>query len=91
MAAVIGLLASSGLRSGGVVRLDRSDVDLSNRILLVRKTKSARIVSFQLTGPNSPSVTTRVSAVRLSQGSRTGLFLIPRQPSVGERSAKRFR
>lgn len=39
MATVIGLLASSGLRSGEVVRLDRSDVDLANGILLVRKTK----------------------------------------------------
>lgn len=39
MATLIGLLASSGLRSGEVVRLDRSDVDLANGILLVRKTK----------------------------------------------------
>lgn len=39
MATVIGLLASSGLRSGEVVRLDRSDVDLASGILLVRKTK----------------------------------------------------
>lgn len=39
MATLIGLLASSGLRSGEVVRLDRSDVDLTNGALLVRKTK----------------------------------------------------
>lgn len=39
MATLIGLLASSGLRSGEVVRLDRSDVDLTNEVLLVRKTK----------------------------------------------------
>lgn len=39
MATLIGLLASSGLRSGEVVRLDRTDVDLTNRVLLVRKTK----------------------------------------------------
>lgn len=39
MATLIGLLASSGLRSGEVIRLDRSDVDLANGILLVRKTK----------------------------------------------------
>ncbi|RWH95491.1 tyrosine-type recombinase/integrase [Mesorhizobium sp.] len=39
MATLIGLLASSGLRSGEVVRLDRSDVDLANGVLLVRKTK----------------------------------------------------
>ncbi|MER8428658.1 tyrosine-type recombinase/integrase [Mesorhizobium sp. M1403] len=36
---VIGVLASSGLRSGEVVRLDRSDVDLANGVLLIRKTK----------------------------------------------------
>ncbi len=39
MATLIGLLASSGLRSGEVLRLDRSDVDLANGVLLVRKTK----------------------------------------------------
>ncbi|MEI9425999.1 tyrosine-type recombinase/integrase [Mesorhizobium sp. Cs1299R1N1] len=39
MATLIGLLASSGLRSGEVVRLDRSDVDLTSGVLLVRKTK----------------------------------------------------
>jgi len=32
-------LASSGLRSGEALRLDRSDVDLANGVLLVRKTK----------------------------------------------------
>jgi integrase len=39
MATLIGLLASSGLRSGEVVRLDRSDVDLTNGAVLVRRTK----------------------------------------------------
>jgi len=39
MATLIGLLASSGLRSGEALRLDRSDVDLANGVLLVRKTK----------------------------------------------------
>ncbi len=39
MATLIGLLASSGLRSGEAVRLDRADVDLAAGILLVRKTK----------------------------------------------------
>ncbi|MER8880855.1 tyrosine-type recombinase/integrase [Mesorhizobium sp. M0684] len=39
MATLIGLLANSGLRSGEVVSLDRSDVDLANGVLLVRKTK----------------------------------------------------
>jgi integrase len=39
MATLIGLLASTGLRSGEVVRLDRADVDLTNGVVLVRKTK----------------------------------------------------
>lgn len=39
MATLIGLLASTGLRSGEVVRLDRGDVDLTNGVVLVRKTK----------------------------------------------------
>lgn len=39
MATLIGLLASSGLRSGEVVRLDRADVDLANGVLHVRNTK----------------------------------------------------
>lgn len=36
---VIGLLASTGLRSGEALRLDRSDVDLARGILLIRQTK----------------------------------------------------
>jgi integrase len=39
MATLIGLLASSGLRSGEAVRLDRADVDLASGVLVVRKTK----------------------------------------------------
>ncbi|MGD8852655.1 MAG: tyrosine-type recombinase/integrase [Gammaproteobacteria bacterium] len=39
LATVIGLLASTGLRSGEALRLDRSDVDLTNGILQIRKTK----------------------------------------------------
>jgi integrase len=36
---VIGLLASTGLRSGEVARLDRPDVDLEHGILRIRRTK----------------------------------------------------
>jgi integrase len=36
---IIGLLASTGLRSGEVARLDRSDVDLEQGILRIRGTK----------------------------------------------------
>lgn len=39
LATVIGLLASTGLRSGEAVRLDRSDVDLTSGVLQIRKTK----------------------------------------------------
>jgi integrase len=39
MATLIGLLASTGLRSGEVVRLDRGDVDLTRGVILIRKTK----------------------------------------------------
>ncbi|WP_372482804.1 tyrosine-type recombinase/integrase [Bradyrhizobium ivorense] len=39
MVALIGRLPSTGLRSGEVVRLDRSDVDLTNGGRPVRKTK----------------------------------------------------
>lgn len=39
LATVTGLLASTGLRSGEALRLDRSDVDLTNGILQIRKTK----------------------------------------------------
>jgi integrase len=39
LATVIGLLASTGLRSGEALRLDRADVDLSTGVLQIRKTK----------------------------------------------------
>ncbi|WP_434113450.1 tyrosine-type recombinase/integrase [Paraburkholderia caffeinilytica] len=39
LATVIGLLASTGLRSGEALRLDRADVDLATGILQFRKTK----------------------------------------------------
>jgi integrase len=39
LATVIGLLASTGLRSGEALRLDRADVDLATGILQIRKTK----------------------------------------------------
>lgn len=39
LATVIGLLASTGLRSGEALRLDHSDVDLRTGVLQIRKTK----------------------------------------------------
>lgn len=39
LAVLVGLLASTGLRSGEALRLDRGDVDLAGGVLHVRKTK----------------------------------------------------
>lgn len=39
LATLIGLLASTGLRSGEALRLDRADVDLASGVLTIRKTK----------------------------------------------------
>ena len=39
LAPVVGLLASTGLRSGEALRLDRADVDLVNGVLHIRKAK----------------------------------------------------
>lgn len=39
LATLIGLLASTGLRSGEALRLDRSDVDLDGGVLQIRQTK----------------------------------------------------
>jgi integrase len=36
---LVGLLASTGLRSGEALRLDRADVDLVGGVLQIRKTK----------------------------------------------------
>jgi integrase len=39
LATLIGVLASTGLRSGEALRLDRTDVDLTDGVLQIRKTK----------------------------------------------------
>ena len=39
MRTLIGLLAVTGMRIGEAIRLDRSDIDLENRLLIVRDTK----------------------------------------------------
>ncbi|WP_340671894.1 tyrosine-type recombinase/integrase [Bradyrhizobium ottawaense] len=67
MATVIGLLASSGLRSGERVRLDRSDVDLASAILLARKTKTRKDSLV-------PVHTTTQTALRLYVGDRDAAF-----------------
>ena len=49
-ATLLGLLASTGLRPGEALALDRSDVDLDNGILSIRQTKfgKSRIVPIEL-------------------------------------------
>ncbi|MFM0472205.1 tyrosine-type recombinase/integrase [Paraburkholderia strydomiana] len=51
METLVGLLASTGLRSGEALRLDRADVDLNDGVLLVRRTKfrKDRIVPVHIT------------------------------------------
>jgi integrase/recombinase XerD len=39
MRTLIGLLAVTGMRVGEAIRLDRNDIDLANRLLIVRDTK----------------------------------------------------
>ncbi|WP_246757004.1 hypothetical protein [Bradyrhizobium neotropicale] len=56
MATLIGLLASTGLRSGEVVRLDRGDDDLTSGVVLVRKTKFPKTAWFLfIQRPRQPS------------------------------------
>ena len=71
LATLIGLLASTGLRSGEAVRLDRGDVDLTSGVILVRKTKfrKDRLV------PVHP--TTR-AALRRYARERDGVFPTPK-------------
>nr|WP_234833948.1 hypothetical protein [Sinorhizobium meliloti] len=71
---LIGLLASSGLRSGEVVRLDRSDVDLTNGVLLVRKTKFRKSSRSGSRRPKQRFVAMPVSAMPLFPVPRTRPF-----------------
>ena len=61
--AMIGLAASTGLRIGEVVRLDRSDVDLKTGILLIRCTKFKKD-RYVPTHPSTLSVLQSYAAVR---------------------------
>lgn len=61
--AMVGLAASSGLRVGEVVRLDRADVDLETGVLSIRQTKFAkdRLVPVH---PSTLDVLRRYAALR---------------------------
>jgi integrase len=68
---LVGLLASTGLRSGEARRLDRTDVDLVDGILHIRKTKfrKDRLV---------PVHTTTLVALRAYARHRDAVFPVPR-------------
>jgi integrase len=71
---LIGLLASTGLRSGEAVRLDRSDVDLVSGVLQIRKTKfrKDRLV---------PVHATTLTALRHYARCRDTAFPSPKSPA----------
>lgn len=71
LAMLVGLLASTGLRSGEALRLDRADVDLTNGVLHIRKTKfrKDRLV---------PVHTTTLAALRLYAQHRDAAFPAPK-------------
>jgi integrase len=68
---LVGLLASTGLRSGEALHLDRTDVDLVNGILHIRKTKfrKDRLV---------PVHTTTLAALRQYAHNRDATFPAPK-------------
>lgn len=70
---IVGLLASTGLRSGEARRLDRSDVDLSIGLLQIRRTKfrKDRLV------PVHPTTRARLRAYALMRDR-----MLPRAPSA---------
>jgi integrase len=70
---VVGLLASTGLRSGEALRLDRADVDLIDGVLHIRKTKfrKDRLV---------PVHSTTLAALHSYARHRDRAFPAPRDP-----------
>jgi integrase len=68
---LIGLLASTGLRSGEALRLDRADVDLAGGVLQIRRTKfrKDRLV---------PVHSTTLEALRNYAQQRNSIFPVPR-------------
>ena len=68
---LVGLLASTGLRSGEALRLDRADVDLASGVLHIRKTKfrKDRLV---------PVHSTTLEALRDYARQRNSIFPLPK-------------
>jgi integrase len=67
---LVGLLASTGLRSGEALRLDRADVDLADGVLHIRKAKfrKDRLVPVHMT---------TLAALRAYARHRDGAFPVP--------------
>ena len=83
MATVIGLLASTGMRSGEVVRLDRSDVDLIRGSSSSVRPSSVKIVWFLFTQrPKQPFVDMPASAIRCFQNRRMRPSFSAREAAV---------
>lgn len=71
LAPLVGLLASTGLRSGEALRLDRTDVDLTDGVLHIRRTKfrKDRLV---------PVHPTTLDVLRIYSRERDALFPAPK-------------
>ena len=74
LTALVGLLASTGLRSGEALRLDRADVDLAGGVLHIRKTKfrKDRLV---------PVHPTTLTVLRSYARHRDAVFPVPKDPA----------
>lgn len=76
---VIGLLAASGLRIGEVINLDRSDIDWTNGVLLIRESKfgKTRLVPLH---PSAMRSLTEYATVRdeIQPRSRSDSFFVSR-------------
>jgi len=74
LTALAGLLASTGLRSGEALRLDRDDVDLAGGVLHIRKTKfrKDRLV---------PVHPTTLTVLRNYARHRDAVFPVPKDPA----------
>ena len=94
MRTLIGLLAVTGMRVGEAIRLDRSDIDLSNGLLIVRDTEVRQVargraspqarsrlcgpISLAVTGPSTP----RADRCGIHLGRRHQADLLQRSPRV---------
>jgi integrase/recombinase XerD len=97
MRTLIGLLAVTGMRVGEAIRLDRGDIDLANRLLIVRDTKFGKsrevalhpttITALQSPRPARPA---RADHRSIHLGRRDQADLLQRPPRVqADRGARR--